>query len=374
MMKKWMIAVCLMLYVLCGKADAQENLEQYMEELDIMSIQQSVDEMLPEEKLDIRELLVQLCKGELQPAGKMMQSIAENTLLSEIKKQRKNIARILILAIAASVFSSFFGVFTNSNVQEIAFYMIYLLLFVLLLKSFREMAELSGKTMKDILQFMKLLLPVYLLAASLASRQMTAVGFYEITLFLITVVQSLIQYIIMPGIYGYLLIAMLNNVTREAYLSRMMSFLKKGISVMMKSLFGLVLGIQTIQRILFPTLDTLKNSIWIKAGSAIPVIGNTLNSVTETLLGTAAVLKNAVGAAGMLILIYICIRPVLRLSMGLILYKLVSAVIQPVADRRFSECVDHMADGIALLLMAVSITGVLFFLTIAIVTTAGSGI
>ena len=120
-----MIAVCLMLYVLCGKADAQENLEQYMEELDIMSIQQSVDEMLPEEKLDIRELLVQLCKGELQPAGKMMQSIAENTLLSEIKKQRTNIARILILAIAASVFSSFFGVFTNSNVQEIAFYMIY---------------------------------------------------------------------------------------------------------------------------------------------------------------------------------------------------------------------------------------------------------
>ena len=143
MMKKWMIAVCLMLYVLCGKADAQENLEQYMEELDIMSIQQSVDEMLPEEKLDIRELLVQLCKGELQPAGKMMQSIAENTLLSEIKKQRTNIARILILAIAASVFSSFFGVFTNSNVQEIAFYMIYLLLFVLLLKSFREMAEQS---------------------------------------------------------------------------------------------------------------------------------------------------------------------------------------------------------------------------------------
>ena len=85
-------------------------------------------------------------------------------------------------------------------------------------------------------------------------------------------------------------------------------------------------------------------------------------------------LKNAVGAAGMLILIYICIRPVLRLLMGMILYKLVSAVIQPVADRRFSECVDHMADGIALLLMAVSITGVLFFLTIAIVTTAGSGI
>ena len=73
----------------------------------------------------------------------------------------------------------------------------------------------------------------------------------------------------------------------------------------------------------------------------------------------------------MLVLLYICIRPVLRLTICLFLYKLVSAVIQPLADPRFAECIDKMADAVALLLMAVAVTGVMFFLTIAIVTTAG---
>lgn len=370
MYKKW-IGICLLLLCLWGeKIDAEDQTQQYMDELNLQKIQQSVDEMLPEEKINVRELLTQLCRGELEFTGETLRQITQNTFYSEIKKQRTTVVRIFILAIAASVFSSFCSVFTDSGVKEMAFYMVYLLMFVLLLDSYREMESDSGTTMKEILQFMKLLLPVYLLASSLASRQMAAIGFYEVTLFVITLVQSLIQYVIMPGVSCYILIAMLNNLAREEYLSRMMTVLKKGISWLLKSLLGLVIGIQTIQRILFPALDTLKNSIWMKAGSAIPVVGNTFSSVTETLLGTATVLKNAVGAGGMVILLYICIRPVLKLVICLILYKLVSAVIQPVADQRFSECVDHMADGIALLLMAVAITGVMFFLTIAIVTSA----
>lgn len=373
MMRKW---IGIMICILCfwhGNVCAEENLEQYMEHLDLQSIQQSVDEILPQETIDVKELFRQLCRGELQLTGETMRSIAESTFFSEIKEQRTNIARIVILAIIASVFSSFCSAFGNSHVQDMAFYMVYLLLFALLLGAYREMEEASENTMKNILQFMRLLLPVYLLAASLASRQMTAVGFYEVTLFLLTFVQSVIQYVVLPGMNCYILIAMLNNVTREEYLSRMMTFLRKGMSAVMRSLLGLVIGIQTIQKILFPALDNLKNSIWMKAGGAIPVVGNTFSSVTETLLGTAAVLKNAVGAGGMLLLIYICIRPVLKLLIAMLLYKLVSAVIQPVADQRFAECVDNMADAVGLLLMAVAITGVMFFLTIAIVTTAGNG-
>lgn len=363
--------LCICCFYMTNVQAQEEQLDTYMEELDLQSIQESVDELLPEEKLNIREILSQLLQGKIPVTEETVRSIAENTVISEFKKQRTRIVQIFILAIAASVFSSFTGIFSEGKVQEISFYMTYLLLFTLLLDNYRELEEVSGNTMEGILQFMRLLLPVYLLASSLAARQMTAIGFYEVTLFMITLIQSLIQYLLLPGIGCYILIAMLNNVTRKEYLSRMTELVKTGIGWLLKTLLALVIGIQTIQRILFPALDQVKNSIWIRAGGAIPVVGNTLSSVTETLLGTAAVLKNAVGVTGMLILAYICIRPVLRLVICVLLYKLVSALIQPVADPRFSECVDDMADAAALLLMAVAVTGVMFFLTIAIVTTAG---
>lgn len=364
--------LCLLLSLFYTRTYAQEApVEEYIKELNLGAVQKRVEEMLPQDDLDIRQMILGLCRGKIPLSAENIWKIVENTLFLEMKKQRTRIVQILILAIAASVFSTFMEIFSESRIQEMAFYIVYLLLFTLLLESFGELKQAAGETMKHILEFMKLLLPVYLLAASLAARQLTAVGFYEVTLFLITMVQSLIQYILLPGINAYVLLAMLNHVTRESYLSRITELLKQVISWMMKSLFALVIGVQTVQKLIFPALDTMKNSLWIKAGSVIPVIGNTLGSVTEAILSTAVVLKNAVGAGGMLVLLYICIRPVIRLSLCLILYKLVGALIQPAADPRFAECLDNMADAVALLLMAVAVTGVMFFLSIAIVTTAG---
>lgn len=366
------VLLCILLSALSGRVYAQETqIETYVEELNLQSVQQSVDEMLPQDHLDIRNMVLQLCQGKVPFSLENVWKIMENTLFSEMNKQRTRIVQILILAIAASVFSNFMGAFSENRIQEIAFYMVYLLLLTFLLESFGELSQAAEKTMGNILEFMRLLLPVYLLAASLAAKQLTAVGFYEVTLFLITMVQSLIQYVLLPGINCYVMLAILNNVTRESYLSRMTELLKDVVTWILRSLFALVIGVQTIQKLIFPALDTMKNSIWIKAGGAIPVVGNTLSGVTETILSTAAVLKNAVGAGGMLVLVYICIRPVLRLMLCLLLYKLAGAVIQPVADPRFAECIDKMADAVALLLMTVAVTGVMFFLTIAIVTTAG---
>ncbi len=349
----------------------ESQIESYMEELDLQSVQDAVDELLPQDRLDIRTMITQMCRGNIPLSGETIGRLAESTLYSEIKRQRTTITQILILAVASSVFSVFMSAFTQSRVQELAFYMVYLLLFVLLLDSFQEQSRLAEKTMQSVLQFMRLLLPVYLLAASLSAEQMTAAGFYEVVLFLIMTVQSLIRYVLMPGTGCYLLVAMVGNFTRESCLTRMTELLRKAVSWCLKTLLALVIGIQTIQSILFPAIDKMKNSIWIRAGGVIPVVGNTLSSVAETLLGTASILKHAVGTGGIIILIYLCIRPVIRLSVCLLLYKLIGAVIQPVADPRFVRCVDHMADAAALLLMAVAITGVMFFLTLAIVTTAG---
>lgn len=367
--------VCIWILILLpGTVQAEQkgdDYQTYMEELDLQSIQEAVDELLPEDHLDFRQMITDLCQGRMPLTGDTIGRLAESTLLSEWKRQRTTIVQILILTVTASVFSVFMGAFTGSRVQEIAFYMVYLLLFVLLLDCFRELSSTAEETMQSILQFMRLLLPVYLLASSLAATQMTAIGFYEVTLFIIMVVQSLIRYLLMPGIACYILIAMLENVTKEAMLTKMTDLIRQVTSWCLKTLLALVIGIQTIQRLLFPALDTMKNSIWIRAGGAIPVVGNTLSSVTETLLGTATVLKNAVGVGGMVLLVWICIRPVIRLVVCLLLYKLVSAVIQPVAEPRFVRCVDHMAEAIGLLLLAVAVTGVMFFLTIAIVTTGG---
>ena len=55
-----------------------------------------------------------------------------------------------------------------------------------------------------------------------------------------------------------------------------------------------------IQGLILPAVDGLKNTAVSRTVSAIPGIGNLFGSVTDTVLGSAVLLKNAVGVCGMI--------------------------------------------------------------------------
>lgn len=375
-MKKW-LCVCLCgCFLLCGwmiqKVQAEDTqewiMESYLEELDFRELEGEIQRILPDQNISFRESVVQLLKGEIPLKWENVRKTIRNAFWEEISRQKNLVAQILLLSVTAAVFTNFVKVFQKNQIAEITFYVLYLLLFTMLLNGFQSLLLTAQETIGQILQFMKMLLPIYLAVAVLAAGSTTAVVFYEATLFFITVVQMIMRYVVLPGIGCYVLLQLLNQLGKEDYLSKMAELLKNILSWTMKTLLALVIGVQTIQGLLLPAIDSLKNSVWSKAAGAVPVIGNTFSSVTETVMGTAILLKNAVGVSGLLIILFICLTPMVRLLVCTVLYKLVGAIVQPVSDKRVAECVSCVGDGIALLLTAVGMTGFVFLITLAMVT------
>lgn len=353
-----------------GKAEDTTDLlpESYLEELDFQALEVKMQELFPESRTGFRDMVVSLLKGELPFEWESIRQLTASILWEEISRQKEWIVQILLLAVAAAVITNFVKVFQKSQISEITFYFIYFMLFVMLMKGFQSLNGTAKESIGQILQFMKILLPIYLVVATLAAGSATAIVFYEATLLFITVVQMVMLYVILPGIGVFLIFHFMNQLGKEDYLSKLADLLKQVLSWIMKTLLALVVGIQTIQGLLLPAIDTLKNSVWSKAAGAVPVLGNTFSSVTETVLGTAILLKNAVGVAGLLVILFICLTPVLRLAVCTILYKAVGAAVQPVSEKRFAECVSGVGEAIALLLKAVGTTGLIFLLTLAMVT------
>lgn len=359
--------------VLGGSYEADEILESYLGELDLQELEDSMEAMLPEEAASFRETVWKLFHGELPFRIDEVQKIAADTLFAELVIQKKLVIKLLILAVAAAVFTNFVQVFQKNQISETAFYIIYLILFILLMHAFQELQGTAKETMGQILHFMKLLLPVYLIVASLAAGSVTAVGFYELTLLFITLVQSVMVHVVLPGIGFYVLFLLLNHLGREEYLSKLADFLKTLLTWLMRTLLAMIVGIETVQALLLPAIDSLKNSMLRRMTGAVPILGNTFSAVTETLLGTAVLLKNAVGAAGLVLLGLIILIPLLRLAVCTLLYRALGAAIQPVSDGRITECVSGIGEGIGMLLRAVAITGVMFFTTLAMVTASVHG-
>jgi stage III sporulation protein AE len=192
-------------------------------------------------------------------------------------------------------------------------------------------------------------------------------AYYEATLGLITVVDFIIIKVVIPLINFYLVIMLVNNMSKEDTLSKLAGLFSSAINWLLKSLLAAVIGFGTIQGLIVPVADQVKRTALMKASEAIPAIGDALGGVTETVLGAGILLKNAIGVAGLIVIITICTIPLIKLLVITIVYKVGSAALQPISDKRFIECISASAKSASMLLQAVFVGAVLFILSITIV-------
>ena len=338
----------------------QETEEEILGDLNLDEVQKTVDELL-EEEISLTEMIGKLMEGELPLTWETLSAILEKILWDAAGLQKSTCAHIL---------ANLSRVFGDQQIGEIAFYMVYLLLFVILLKTFGSFAEEIRTSLTGIVEFMRGLLPAYYLAVTAATGISTATVFYHMIIFIIFLAESMILSALLPAVYIYLLMELVNHLTREEFLSRMAELLKNIIAWSLKTIVGALVGLQMIQRLISPALDALKRTAVGRTAGAIPGIGNVINGVTEMVLGSAVLVKNSLGAAAAVILLLLGLSPVIRLGISTVFYQFLAALVQPVADRRMVGCLHTMGESIGMLLKLLLTVEVLFLLTIAIL--AGS--
>ena len=347
--------------------------DTFLDEMDFGEINDTLDELLGEQSFSFGEAVSQLLSGEIPLSWETVGQLVWDAMFSELNQHRKTAVQILVLIIVAAIFTNFINVFDKSQVADISFYVMYLLLFTILMKAFYSMSQITEDALDNVLTFMKILMPSYFIAATFASGSITGAAYYEITLVLITLIQWLMKYAVLPAVNLYVLFLLLNHLTVKEYLSKMADLLKTFIEWSLKTLGAAAIGFQIIQSLILPAVDSLKTAIVNKTAGAIPGVGNIFTGVAEVVLGSAVLIKNAIGVTGLIVLAFICIGPIVKTAVCVILYKVMTAVIQPVGDKRMIECVSAVGEGAGMLLKVLLYIALLFFITVAMVTASIRG-
>ena len=353
-----------------GKEPEKNGTEQLdLDQYDLSDIQNFLDHNKEGYgiNLSFRDLMKALLDGKLNEVMGQAGNALKNMLLGELSQTSHMMGQIIVLGIIGAIFTNFSSVFTGSQISETGFFVTYLLLFTYLAASFFTSIAIVSDVIGQIMGFMKALLPAFFLAAAFAGSSASAVASYEFTLVVITAGQWLLGSVLLALIRVYALLVMAGHIAKEDMLSKLTGLLEQIVSWSLKTLVGVVLGFQIIQSLILPYVDSMKTGTVQKIVGAIPGIGQGVSSVVQMVLGSGVVIKNSIGAAGILILILITTIPLLKLVILMILYQCVAALLQPVCDKRIISCISDMANGHKMLL-SVAITGVvLFVVTIALV-------
>lgn len=346
---------------------AEETIDDYLEELDFSE----VDAMLKEKGsgIEFGELVRQLIDGEEIDKGELVKQILD-MVFQEVLAFRSELIQIVLLCIVFAILYNFTNIFENPAVTEISFYMVYMLLLVLLLKSFFILKDVVLVVLDDMLVFLKLLIPTFSLSMAFSGQVAVGSAFYELTFLLIYGIEWLMNYLIVPGIQIYVVIEMMNYLTEEEMLSKMTELIKEGIQWLLKLLFTMVIGINVVQNLLAPVIDNFKSTLISRTAGMIPGLGTSINAVTEIMVGTGIIIKNGVGVAAILVLLMLCTGPVIKVWIMTFLYRVIAAVMQPIADKRMLGCISGAGEGGRLLGKVIVTTVVMFLVTIAMVTAA----
>ncbi len=341
-------------------------------EFDFNEIENSLDSMFPDDKIRFGDVVSALISGNIEETGNMILAFLEDQISYEFRYNRHNLVYVLLVALIAAVFTNFSGAFQNRQISDISFYVLYMLLITLCLTAFRTAMSGMEERLDSLVEFMRVLCPSYFLAVAFASGSVTALFFYNVILFLIYVVELLIVRFLLPVVNIYIMVRVMGNLTGEDFLSEFAELLRKLVSWVLKTLLACVIGINVVQGLLAPAIDTLKRSALTRTAEVLPWVGNVMGGVTEVVLGTAVLIKNGIGMAGAVIAVAVCAVPLIQMLIMAFMYKLASALVQPVSDKRITGCISGISEGYEMLVQILFSVGVLFLLTIAVVAASTS--
>ena len=140
------------------------QMDMMWQEYGMDELEKGMQQLFPDFRISAAQLLGQLLQGDvLGAAGTLVQEVMRGmgTYVSGIKNI---LIWLIVLGILSALLIHFVEVFDKHQIADLSFYFIYLLMGVILLQCFFDVLQTARDIMENIILFVKLMVPTYLLA------------------------------------------------------------------------------------------------------------------------------------------------------------------------------------------------------------------
>ena len=336
-----------------------------LEDLDFENLEKVLEEVTGGNRVSFQELVQSLMEGETADYG--IKDWILQAVLGEWQANREIFFLLLGVGIASAVFYQIASAFMNKQIAETSFYLTYLIFLTTSTAGFGLLVQTVGECIGKIKQFMDVLVPCFFGVVSLSYGNITAAGYYQVTVLVMALINGILLRIALPTVKVAVVLQMVNHLTKEEMISKLASMVGLVAKSCMKGMLTIIIGLNTIEGLLLPTIDKVKLNSLGKVVGMIPGIGGSAQAVAGIIAGTGTLVRNAVGVAACLVLFVIISLPVLQTVLFIITYRVLAVCLEPVADRRLTKAVEEIRKGGNLLLQAIVTAFLLFLITIAVV-------
>lgn len=348
-----LMLLLLLLFPACARAETAEEL---ISSLDLSAWQAAADEAGAQ--LDVMETLRALARGKMAFTPETLMNLLREMILGEAQGMRGQLMAFLGPALLWGINRQLPG---GDRLGGAAGYVCFLSGAGVMLGAFASQMELARTTVRRMGMLTEKVFPVLTALMSSTGRAGTAGLLAPLAAFGGGALTALVERIAVVLCGGAAVLAVIGNLSGRIRLDSLFSLCCAVCSWALGAVMTVFLGMTAMCGVVGPAQDgAALRAARYAADSLLPVVGGDIADAMDGMAASAALVRSAAGVTGVIVMLAVCMRPVIRLTLGLLVCRLAAALSEPVADGPLKSCAERLGKATGLLLAAVAVSAALF--------------
>jgi len=291
----------------------------------------------------------------------------------------QNVLPMIVLIIGIAVLSGFVQSLRHESggegVKHIIHFATYIAIVTVVLYAVADVTLTVGRTLTSLKMQMDIIFPILLtLMAALGGT--ASVSVYQPAIVMLSMgVMQIFTYVIMPIFIITLVFSVVGNLSSSNKYDKFVSFFTSVYKWILGITFTVFLGFLSVLGITAGVHDGVSiRAAKFTMSSYVPFLGGYLSQGFDLILASSMLIKNAVGVAGLFLLLGVVLGPIFQIVVLILGLKLAAAITQPLADDRISNFLTSISKAFTMLVAILIGAAFMYFITIGLVMITGNNI
>lgn len=349
-----------------------DGVDSTIDRLDLDLFREFIDALGDNEKQAVGDnldaLLKSLTEGGAGDFFNRFMKAAGNMLADSLLGFLPAFVTVIAVCLLKSMLTGLTSGFPNRSTDNVVHIVCYSVVIVVLLTGAVNVITSVTDTLEALGLFSEAVFPVLLTLLAAVGGAAGAAVYQPFMGVLSGTIIGLIGAVIVPAFIATIVFSVVGNISENVRLNKLAKLFKSGAGWLIGIVFGLFAAFLTAQGITGGVIDRLGfNAAKFAVSSYVPILGGYLSDGFDLLTASLVLVKNAVGATGVIVLLAVVLYPLLQTAVFTLGLRLTAAITEPVGDKRVTGVTTSLADGMSMLVTALAGSGFMFFILLMLI-------
>lgn len=347
----------------------EDTASDALDDLDVGDLEKILDNTQQAARLfggkSFLEKLASIINGDFADDSTSIWEALINLIFDNILSFLPIIATVIAVSILGGMIQNLKPNFSGKSIGSVVHFVTYGVVVILIFTVITRMITVTTGTIGSIKAQMDAVFPILLTMLSAVGGSVSVSVYQPAMALLASLIINIFTIFLMPLFLISVVLSLVSNLSNNVKLDKFISFINSLFKWVIGLVFTIFIGFASIQGITAGSIDGLSiKTAKFAIKSYVPIVGSYISDGFYIILASSSLIKNAVGACGLLLLVGTILAPIIQLVIFMLALKLMAGIIEPLGDGKIASFVSTLSKSMTMLIsMIVAVSFMYVILT-----------